>query len=338
MRIGFLEVEARRNLRVPERERYLDQPSDTRGGFAMPDIRLDRTDCTRPSRRTTVGQHPAERACLDRVAEQSAGAMRLDVLNVAWRHARVSIRFAQDRFLRERVRRHQAVAASVLIDRAAADDCVDTVAVGQRAAERFQHDQSCAFAPDVAIGTRVEGLAAPVGCHDAGLGEIHRDGRRQDQVDAAGYRERRFAVAQTGAGQMDCDQRRRAGGIDRDAWSAKVEHIREAVGGDAERIAGARVRVNAAEIGELRAPIIVVRDSHEDAGRAAGNLLGRLARIFQRFPRYLEQQTLLRIHPRRLARRDAEELRIELVYLIDKAAPSRADFAGRSRIRIVNPA
>src|ERR1700678_4806265 len=125
MRIGFLEVQARRNLPVLERECHLDQPRDTRGGFAMPDIRFYRTDRAKLPRRTTVGQHPAERACLDRVAEQSAGAMRLDVLNVARRDAGASIRFAQDCFLRGWVRRHQAVAASVLIYRAAADDCVD---------------------------------------------------------------------------------------------------------------------------------------------------------------------------------------------------------------------
>ena len=83
MRIGLLEVQARRNLRIAKCERDLDQPGDTSGCFAMPDIRLDRTDRAKMPRRTTVGQHPAQRARLDRIAEQSAGAMRLDVLNIA---------------------------------------------------------------------------------------------------------------------------------------------------------------------------------------------------------------------------------------------------------------
>ena len=83
MRIGLLEVQARRNLRIVERERDLDQPRDPSRRLAVSDIRLDRTDRAKIPRRTTVGQHPAQRARLDRIAQQSAGAVRLDVLNVS---------------------------------------------------------------------------------------------------------------------------------------------------------------------------------------------------------------------------------------------------------------
>ena len=83
MRIGLLEVQARWNLRVLEREGDLYQTGDACSRFAVSDIRLDRTDRAELPRRATVGQHAAQRSSLDRVAEQSAGAMRFDVLNVA---------------------------------------------------------------------------------------------------------------------------------------------------------------------------------------------------------------------------------------------------------------
>ena len=44
------------------------------------------------------------------------------------------------------------------------------------------------------------------------------------------------------------------------------------------------------------------------------------AGVFDRLPSRLEQQPLLRIDIGRFARRDAEELRIELIDLIEKAA------------------
>ena len=135
---------------------------------------------------------------------------------------------------------------------------------------------------------------------------------------------------------MDCDQRRRACRVDRDARSAKIQQVRNPVGRDAQRVAGSRVRVDTAEIAELRPAVIVVRDSHEDAGLAAGKRLDCLPRVFQCFPGHFEQQALLRVHSRSFARRDAEKLRIELIHLLDKAAPSRADFARHSWIRIVN--
>ena len=44
---------------------------------------------------------------------------------------------------------------------------------------------------------------------------------------------------------------------------------------------------------------------------------------------------MLRIHARRLARGNAEEVRIELIDLIEESAPSAVDLAGDTRARIV---
>ena len=61
--------------------------------------------------------------------------------------------------------------------------------------------------------------------------------RREDQVDAAGERQRRTRRSQQAlAGEVDGDQRRRAGGVDRQARAAEVEAVGEPVGGDAEAL------------------------------------------------------------------------------------------------------
>ena len=58
--------------------------------------------------------------------------------------------------------------------------------------------------------------------------------------------------------------------------------------------------------------------------------VGRVAGVLQRLPGDLKQEPLLRVDLRRLARRDAEEVRVEAVHLLEKAAAAReAVQAGR---------
>src|SRR5438874_204089 len=71
----------------------------------------------------------------------------------------------------------------------------------------------------------------------------------------------------------------------------------------------------------LHSLIIIVRNANKDANVAALLEVEDDAGVFDRLPRRLQQQTMLRIHVRSFARRDAEELRIELVDLIQEAGP-----------------
>ena len=59
-------------------------------------------------------------------------------------------------------------------------------------------------------------------------------------------------------------------------------------------------------------------DEHPEVG--AFFKIEHQARVFDRLPRRLEEQPVLRIDVGRFARRDAEKLRIELVDAIDEAA------------------
>ena len=66
--------------------------------------------------------------------------------------------------------------------------------------------------------------------------------------------------------------------------------------------------------------VVVVRNADEHPEVGALFEIEHQARVFDRLPRRLEQQPVLRIDVGRFARRDAEKLRIELVDAIDEAA------------------
>src|SRR6185437_3495061 len=69
--------------------------------------------------------------------------------------------------------------------------------------------------------------------------------------------------------------------------------------------------------------IIVRRDAEVNSGRRLIQREWVYASIFKRFPACLQKQPLLRIDPDRLTWRDTEVLRIEAVYFVQKAGPSR---------------
>ena len=75
-------------------------------------------------------------------------------------------------------------------------------------------------------------------------------------------------------------------------------------------------------------------DADEDAGVAAPETLRIDPRMFQRLPAHFEQQTLLWIGGHRLARRDPEELRVELAVPVQQRRPHRAALARSLRLRI----
>ena len=127
------------------------------------------------SRGASLAEHGPQRGELDRVAERRAGAVRLDVVDPPRGDAGVPVGRAQHRLLRRSARGRQAVGATVLVDRAAADHRVDRVAVGQGPGERLEHHHPHALAADVAVGRRVEGLAAPVRREEPALREAGED-------------------------------------------------------------------------------------------------------------------------------------------------------------------
>src|SRR5256885_7736146 len=85
----------------------------------------------------------------------------------------------------------------------------------------------------------------------------------------------------------------------------------------------------------LHALIVIVRDANKDADVAAFLEVEDDAGVFDRLPRRLQQQAMLRIDIRSFAWRDAEKLWIELVDLIQEAGPLDERFPGDARLGIV---
>src|SRR5688572_18735066 len=81
--------------------------------------------------------------------------------------------------------------------------------------------------------------------------------------------------------------------------------------------------------------VVVVRNAHEHREVGAFFKIEHQARVFDRLPRGLQEQPVLRIDVRRFARRDAEKLLIELVDAINEAAATGDGLPENSRLRII---
>ena len=163
-----------------------------------------------------------------------------------------------------------------------------------------------------------------------------RDVGREHDVHAPDHGGIAFAGQQGRAGRIERHQRRRARGIDREARPPQVEPVRQPVGHDAECAAGGGVNIDLPPAELLDPMVVAVRNADVDTGAAAGQAFCRNPRIFKRTPRDLEQQSLLRIHRRRFARRDSEKPGIERGDVAQQAGAPSDRLARRPGRRIVD--
>ncbi|AHI81279.1 hypothetical protein BTJ_4029 [Burkholderia thailandensis E444] len=318
--IRFVRMQRRHELAMLHLQQHLRYARDARRALAMADVRLDRAERAEAAIAGCFGERAREARELDRIAERGAGAVRLDVADRARGHAASRERRGDDRLLRARVRHREAVRLAARVDHAAADDAVDRVAVGERARQRLEHEHADALAVDEAVRTRAE-RAARVARRE------HRQRRQPDQmlrtlneIDAARERAVAGAAAQAVEREMDRGQRRRARGVDGEARPVQIERVRHAV----------------RDAPELRARRVVAvhhADEHADLAVRAERRR-RVAGVFDRGPRFLEEQAALRIDVLRVARRDPEERGVEAVDLLQEAAPAAVRAARRAFFRI----
>ena len=126
----------------------------------MAEVALDRADQQGCAPAAAAAEHRAERARLDRVAEQGSGAVGLDVVDVRRIDPGRAIRAAQEVLLGLDVRRGDPVRAAVLVDGGPAQDGEDAVAVAACVGEPLEHDDAGALGADDAVGGGRERLAA----------------------------------------------------------------------------------------------------------------------------------------------------------------------------------
>ena len=107
----------------------------------------------------------------------------------------------------------------------------------------------------------------------------------------------------------------------------QAEHIGQASGRRVQHVAVVRVRVEQAFAARVEEQLEVIGHGQPDEDtRAAPRKFRRSeASVFERLPGDLQQQPVLRVHAARLARRDAEELGIKFVDVLQEAAAARVD-------------
>ena len=143
-----------------------------------------------------------------------------------------------------------------------------------------------------------------------------------------------ISTLQTLNRQVQGDQRRRTGRIDRNARTFQVRG--STPNGRTENFRRRRWRCKDSDSKTNR----WLRSDSRCASsrrrhRCATNFFGRPASSLQRFPANFHQQSLLRINPCRLARRNPKKLGIHQVEVVEKDAAPRIHFAGHFRIVVV---
>src|SRR5207302_11449552 len=109
-------------------------------------------------------------------------------------------RLADDAILGRAVGDGQTAAAAVLVDRAAADDAQDSVAVALGVAQALEHHHATPLAADVAVGRRVERLAPAIGRQHPRLAETNEKMRSIDAIDAAGQSQLTLPISECATG------------------------------------------------------------------------------------------------------------------------------------------
>ena len=135
----------------------LDKAGDAGGGVKVPDIRLHRTDAAELLAIRGAAESLSERGDLDRVADGSTGAVRLDVLD----RVRVDVgdreRFGDCLGLPVDTGRQIAgLVRTVVVDRGTLDHRVDMVTIGDGIRQPTQHHESGATAENGSARAVVE--------------------------------------------------------------------------------------------------------------------------------------------------------------------------------------
>ncbi len=207
------------------------------------------------------------------------------------------------------------------------------VAAGVR--ETLDEQHARAFGPSGAVRGCREGLAAAVGREAALPAELHEDVRGRHDGDAADQGHRALALAQRLRGEVQGDERRRAGRVHGHRRPLQAERVGDAARGDAARAAVDEVSLEAVGHGGQAGAVVVVHDAGEDAGPGAAQRRRVDPGPLEHLPRRLQQQPLLGIHGQRFARGYPEEPGVELGRVVKEPALARITRTRVIRIRMV---
>ena len=310
------EVEVRGHRRLADAQHRLHQPGDPRRDLQVADVRLHRAHANGRAVAARLAEHGGERVDLDRVAHRRSGAMGLDRVDGARIDLRVGHRGAEQSDLRVGVGRHQVVRQSVVVAGRPAQHGVDAVAVRDRVGQPAQDDHATALGAHVAVGRRVERLAAAVRRQHSEL--LHHQAVLGAVDDAHPARGRHVALAVLdGAHRLvHRDQAGAARGVHVDARAFKTEHGADAARAERRVVARSDVAI-AARRADLHAvvephQVLALRRAQEHADHVVwAELERREVRVLERLVYDLQRQPLLGVERASLTRRHTEERVVE---------------------------
>ena len=88
-------------------------------------------------------------------------------------------------------------------------------------------------------------------------------------------------------------------------------------------------------VAQLHEHVIECKTTHEHAHPAPVPSGGNLTGILQGLPAHFQQHALLGVHQRCFTRRNAEEITVETVDILDLACPLRGAFTDHTPLRVV---
>ena len=306
-RVPADEVEIGGDECVLEAQYDLDESGDPGGGFQVAEVGLDRSQGALDP---AGAVHPCQAGELDRVAERRSRSVCLDQSHLARIDPGPGQGLFEECLLGGGGGCGQAVGAAVLVDRRAADDREDAVAVPLGVGEAFEDGGGAALAAHEAVRSGIEGVAPSRRGEHSHPGEGQGRPGTEHECDAGGQSDVAFAVEQCLAGQMERDERGRAGCVDRHAGAVQPQQIGDPAGRDAVPV-GQDGPFQFLGLPGEPVHVVVVAEAGEDTGLGVGQPARWYPGMFQCLPCHFQQQPVLRVEHVRLSAGDAEEVRVE---------------------------
>ncbi len=320
-----------RNGAVLQRQHGLHQPDRARCGLAVAEVGLGRPQRTRAGRPVNRSQTRE----FDRVADRCSGAMCLDQPDGGRVDRCGPQRGAVDGHLRVARRGGDVDGAPVLVDRGAADDRQNAIAVAFGIGQALEQEDRRGLTGHETVRRNVERMA-PAGRRQHPLRGTGRQlaGLEHD-ADPAGERQVALAVMQAAARVVDGQQARGAGRVHRVSRAVRAQVVGDPARRQAEVVAGEAVRaLDRVGIGGEKL-VIPVGQPHENPGQRPRQGPGVDARVFDGFPCGLQEQTVLRVDRGGLALADTEESGVESGHVIEEGPPLRHRPPGHSGLGVV---
>ncbi len=202
-------MQAGGNCLVMQAQCRLDETGDTGRALGMTEVGLDRSHAGPRFRCASLGQNRTERTELDRIPGASTGSVRFDIADLARGDPSIPVSLAQQLLLTYTAGRpHGATAATIVVDRATANDRIDPIAGGPCRRKRFQYDEARTLAAHVTVTGCIAKLAPSIRCHHPALRVSHADVWLQDDIDATSQSKLTLTVSDTARRHMDGNERR----------------------------------------------------------------------------------------------------------------------------------